>query len=117
MTGMQRSSSDLDIRRRKALFRSWHRGIREMDLVLGQFADAKIGAMSDEELDDYEQLMEAQDRDIFAWLTGEAETPENFDTPVFRQIRAFHVGSERGAHDGMTVGAEPAAKSGAETVK
>ncbi|MBO0664456.1 succinate dehydrogenase assembly factor 2 [Jiella sp. MQZ9-1] len=92
MTGMQRSSSDLDVRRRKALFRSWHRGIREMDLVLGQFADARIGTMSDNELTDYEHLMEAPDRDLFAWLTGESETPQNYDTPMFRQIRAFHVG-------------------------
>ncbi len=98
MTGMQRTSDDLDIRRRKVLFRSWHRGIREMDLVLGQFADAKIGTMSEAELDDYEQLMEAQDRDIFAWLTGEAETPQNFDTAVFRQIREFHVGEDRPGH-------------------
>ncbi|MBP0614079.1 succinate dehydrogenase assembly factor 2 [Jiella mangrovi] len=105
MTGMQRSSSDLDIRRRKALFRSWHRGIREMDLVLGQFADARIAELSDEELDDYEQLMEAPDRDIFSWLTGEAETPGNFDTAVFRQIREFHVGETPG---GLSVGAEKA---------
>ncbi|MBO0905680.1 succinate dehydrogenase assembly factor 2 [Jiella sonneratiae] len=92
MTGIERSSRDLDIRRRKALFRSWHRGIREMDLVLGQFADARIAEMSDADLADFEQLMEAPDRDIFAWLTGEAETPQNFDTAVFRQIREFHVG-------------------------
>jgi len=70
-----------------------------MDLVLGQFADAKIGTLSDDDLGDYEQLMEAQDRDIFMWLTGEAETPGNFDTPVFRQIRDFHVGgAEAGGH-------------------
>ncbi|MCE7027847.1 succinate dehydrogenase assembly factor 2 [Jiella avicenniae] len=104
MTGMQRSSSDLDIRRRKALFRSWHRGIREMDLVLGQFADAKIASLSEQELGDYELLMEAQDRDIFSWLTGEAETPENFDTPVFRQIREFHVGGDKPGE--LAVGAE-----------
>ena len=42
MTGTQRSSADLDVRRRKILFRSWHRGIREMDLIMGQFADAHI---------------------------------------------------------------------------
>ena len=45
MTGTTRSSSDLDPRRRKALFRSWHRGTREMDLVLGRFADAEIGSL------------------------------------------------------------------------
>ena len=90
MTGMQRSSSDLDVRRRKALFRSWHRGIREMDLVLGRFADAEIDKLTDDELTEYEQLMEAPDRDLFQWLTGEAPTPPNHDTPIFRRIRDFY---------------------------
>ena len=90
MTGTERSSIDLDVRRRKALFRSWHRGIREMDLVLGRFADAEIDRLSDAEMNDYEQLMEVPDRDLFQWLTGEAATPPNYDTGVFRRIRDFH---------------------------
>lgn len=90
MTGTRRSSIDLDPRRRKALFRSWHRGTREMDLVLGRFADAEIGTLDDAEMDDYELLMEAQDRDLFQWLTGEVATPDNYDTPVFRRIKSFY---------------------------
>jgi antitoxin CptB len=90
MSGMTRSSIDLDVRRRKALYHSWHRGTREMDLVLGRFADARIGALSDEDLTDYELLMEAPDRDLFAWMTGAEETPGNYDTPVFRKVRDFH---------------------------
>ena len=50
MTGPTRSSHGLDLRRRKLLFRSWHRGIREMDLVMGRFADAEIGRLTDTEL-------------------------------------------------------------------
>ncbi|WP_185982627.1 succinate dehydrogenase assembly factor 2 [Aureimonas mangrovi] len=92
MSGMTRSSIDLDVRRRKALYHSWHRGTREMDLVLGRFADARIGTLSDEDLTDYELLMEAQDRDLFAWMIGAEETPANYDTPVFRQVKAFHAG-------------------------
>lgn len=91
MTGTSRSSIDLDPRRRKALFRSWHRGTREMDLVLGRFADAEIDRLSDAEMDDYELLMEAPDRDLFKWLTGEAETPDNYDTPVFTRIKNFYA--------------------------
>ncbi|MBC8131205.1 MAG: succinate dehydrogenase assembly factor 2 [Rhizobiaceae bacterium] len=90
MTGTRRSSTDLDVRRRKALFRSWHRGTREMDLVLGRFADAEIGTLPDDEMGDYELLMEAPDRDLFQWLTGEAPTPDNYDTPVFRRIKDFY---------------------------
>ncbi|MBB4000568.1 FAD assembly factor SdhE [Aureimonas pseudogalii] len=90
MTGTTRSSSDLDPRRRKALFRSWHRGTREMDLVLGRFADAEIDKLDDGEMEIFELLMEAPDRDLFTWLTGSAETPANYDTPVFRRIRSFY---------------------------
>ncbi|WP_062222517.1 FAD assembly factor SdhE [Aureimonas sp. D3] len=91
MTGTTRSSSDLEPRRRKALFRSWHRGTREMDLVLGRFADAEIGSLSDHDLTIYEHLMEAPDRDLFSWLTGTQETPANYDTPVFQRIKSFYA--------------------------
>jgi antitoxin CptB len=91
MTGSKRSSADLDPRRRKVLFRSWHRGMREMDLIMGQFADAHIGELTDAELDVYEHLIEAPDRDILTWLTGEVETPSNYDTAVFRRVKAFHT--------------------------
>jgi antitoxin CptB len=90
MTGTVRTSADLDVRRRRILFRSWHRGMREMDLLMGKFADAEIGNLSETELADFELLIEAIDRDIFQWLTGEVETPEDFDTPVFRRLKAFH---------------------------
>ena len=57
MTGTQISSEGLDPRRRRLLFRSWHRGIREMDLVLGRFADAHIATLSVPELDEYERAV------------------------------------------------------------
>lgn len=90
MSGSQRSSADLDPRRRRILFRSWHRGIREMDLIMGRFADDQIGLLSEEELADYEHLIEVPDRDLFAWLTGADETPSNYDTAVFRKLKSFH---------------------------
>ena len=59
-------------------------------ISLGRFVNDEIGNLGSSELDDYELLLEAQDRDIFSWLTGEAETPSAYDTPVFRKILAFH---------------------------
>ncbi len=82
---------DLDVRRRRILFRSWHRGTREMDLLMGRFADAELKGLPDAELDDLELLMEAPDRDVFSWLTGEMRVPGNYDTTVFRRVRAFHT--------------------------
>ena len=90
MSGTQRTSADLDPRRRRTLFRAWHRGIREMDLIMGRFADAEIGTLSEADLDEFERLIEVPDRDLFRWITGEDETPENYDTPVFRRLKSFH---------------------------
>jgi antitoxin CptB len=85
------SNVTLDARRRRIKFRSWHRGMLETDLLLGRFADAEIANLSDGELDDFEALLEAIDRDVFAWATGEAATPEAYDTVLFRKIVAFHA--------------------------
>jgi antitoxin CptB len=91
MTGTARSSEGLDARRRKLLFRAWHRGIREMDLIMGRFADAEIGTMADVDLAEFERLIEVPDRDLYLWLTGEAETSPSYDTPVFRRLKSFHT--------------------------
>ncbi|MGO7624007.1 succinate dehydrogenase assembly factor 2, partial [Rhizobium ruizarguesonis] len=50
MTGVTLTSAGLDPRRRRILFRCWHRGIRDMDLVFGQFADAEVARLSEAEL-------------------------------------------------------------------
>jgi len=95
MTGTTISTADLDPRRRKALFRSWHRGMREMDLLLGQFADAKIAGMSEADLAVFEALLdEVADRDLLAWFTGEKPVAPAYDTPVWAALVAFHK------HDG-----------------
>ena len=90
MSGSTRSSADLDPRRRKILFRAWHRGMREMDLIMGRFADDAIAGFSDAELDEFERLIEVLDRDLLSWITGEAEVPENYDSALFRRLKAFH---------------------------
>ena len=90
MTGMTRSSEGLDPRRRRLLFMCWHRGIREMDLIMGRFADENIDRLTDEEVAELEQLSEQRDQDLLGWFTGEFATPVEFDTPTFRKIREFN---------------------------
>jgi antitoxin CptB len=66
--------------------------MREMDLIMGRFADSELAELSDEELADLERLIELPDRDLLAWVTGEANVPNEVDTAVFRQICEFHHG-------------------------
>jgi antitoxin CptB len=92
MTGTEISSDGLDPRRKRLLFRSWHRGIREMDLVLGGFADAHIAELSEAELDEYETWLEVPDQQIFTWVNGSQLAPAEIDTALFRRLRDFHYG-------------------------
>ena len=87
MTGSDLSSAGLDARRRRILFRAWRRGLREMDLVMGQFADAQLPAMSEAELDEFERLLDAPDPSVLAWITGEEPVPAPYDTPLFARLR------------------------------
>ena len=90
MSGSTLTSADLDVRRRKILFRAWHRGTREMDLVMGRFADAALAGMSEAELEEFEHLIDMPDPDLFGWVMGETDVPSAYDTAVFRKLKAFN---------------------------
>ena len=88
MSGSTLSSAALDERRRRILFRAWRRGVREMDLVLGRFADAHLPTMSEAELAEFERLLDAPDTLALAWITGVEAPPPEFDTPLLAVLRA-----------------------------
>ncbi len=81
----------LSIRRRRLLYRSEHRGNKENDILLGQFARAHVMSFGAAELDQYESILEESDNDIFDWASGKEEPPADKDTPVLRRILAFKV--------------------------
>jgi antitoxin CptB len=87
----ERSSVGLDERRRKLLFRAWRRGVREMDLIIGRFADAEIAAFDATGLDDFEHLIEAPNAALYAWVTGTEIAPAEYDTAVLAKLKAFHA--------------------------
>jgi antitoxin CptB len=89
-TGTKLSSEGLDDRRRRLLFRCWHRGIREMDLVLGRFADAHLTSLSDDDLTELERWLDVPDQQIFAWVNGMEPVPANYNTGLFRRLRDSH---------------------------
>ena len=95
MTGSTRSSGGLDDRRKRLLFRCWHRGTREMDLILGRFADAEIGGLADSELAQLERLIELPDPDLYAALTGDAVLAPEYRSELFDRIKSLQgVGKE-----------------------
>ena len=97
MTGSELSSAELDPLRRKLLFRAWHRGIREMDLILGRFADAHLPRMNASELEEFASLLEVFDRDLIQWFTHEIDVPDAWDTPLFRKIEHHQLVLDRSA--------------------
>ena len=87
MSGTTRTSSDLDPRRRRLLYRAWHRGMREMDLVFGRFCDAEVDRLSEAELDEIEGLMELPDQDVYRWISDPTATPPDRATPLLDRLR------------------------------
>jgi antitoxin CptB len=92
MTGSTRSSGGLDERRKRLLFRCWHRGTREMDLILGRFADAEIANLTDDELDQFEHLIEVPDPDLYAALTEKVALTPQYAGRLFDRIKSFRPG-------------------------
>ena len=79
-----------ETRRHRLQFRSWHRGTKELDLILGPFADATVPGMSDAELDQYEALLTEPDPDVYDWVAGRAPIPPKNDSKVVQMLLAFH---------------------------
>jgi antitoxin CptB len=90
LSGTTISSEGLNERQRRLLLRSWRRGMRETDLILGRFADAHVATLSDLELTEFERLLDVRDQDLLGWVTGEFAPPAEFDTPFLRRLRDYH---------------------------
>jgi antitoxin CptB len=88
-------TSSSEIRRKRLLFRSWHRGTRESDLILGRFADTHLTVFDDAQLGRYEALLDCADADIFDWVSGRTAPPAEHDHDVTRLLLAYsnaHLG-------------------------
>ncbi|MBI0021245.1 succinate dehydrogenase assembly factor 2 [Bartonella sp. W8097] len=91
MTGSKVDNSKLNARQRRLVFRAWHRGIREMDLVFGQYVDAHIMKLDEKAMDELEYIMSFEDRDLLTWVTGEVPVPYDVDLPLFRDILDYRT--------------------------
>ncbi len=81
--------SDVETRRRKLQFRAARRGFRELDLYLQQFTTAHLGAFSEDQLDQFEAVLDIPDQHVFDWIMGRGEPPENLRSEVLDLLLSF----------------------------
>ncbi|MEO8757292.1 MAG: succinate dehydrogenase assembly factor 2 [Devosia sp.] len=79
------------MRRRRLRYRAWHRGTKEMDLVLGPFADAHLEGYDTPELDRLETLMDEEDTDLLKWVMGQEPVPTGSDSALLETIIAYRL--------------------------
>ena len=84
-----KAADELEIRRKRLLFRAWHRGTRETDLLLGSFAERHLGGFTAPQLDRFERLLELDDPSLFDWIIGRASPPPEHDSDVMRLLLQF----------------------------
>jgi antitoxin CptB len=80
-------------RLKKLRFRAWRRGFREIDLILGRFADQYGEGFTDADFQAFEVLLDENDQDVYAWIIGQSATPPRFETPLMARLRAFIPGA------------------------
>jgi antitoxin CptB len=82
------ATETLEHRLKRLKIRAWRRGIKEMDLLIGGYADAHLAVMTPQELDDFEMLMSEHDQDLLSWATGQHEVPVELK-PTLDLLLAF----------------------------
>ncbi|MEO1660492.1 MAG: succinate dehydrogenase assembly factor 2 [Pseudomonadota bacterium] len=90
------SETVMDERRRKLKFRAWRRGFREMDLLMGSFADAFIADLSEADLAEFERLLSTPDWEVYAWLIGQKDVPGNYQSELLSRMKTYRYEAHAG---------------------
>lgn len=83
-------SDDFEMRRRRAAYRASHRGTKEMDFILGRFAEARLSGMTAEELGDFERLIALPDPLLSQWFSQSAAPDETAFAALIGALRTYH---------------------------
>jgi antitoxin CptB len=76
---------------KRLTYRSWHRGCKETDLVLGTFCTRHVADMNDAELACFEAFLDEDDAEIWAWLTNKTPCPNATYAPLLERLRALNL--------------------------
>ena len=82
-------SEDIETAKKRLIFRSWHRGTREIDLMLGGFADAHLPGFNGEQVAAYDRFLKNNDPDIYNWITGQEPAPPDEDAGLMQLMLRF----------------------------
>ena len=77
-----------EARLKRLSMRSWRRGTKEMDLILGPFADANLAALDEGELALYDRLLSENDQDLITWVLGQTPPPADL-APLIGRVATF----------------------------
>ena len=80
---------DIEIWRKKALFRAQRRGFRELDLIFDAFVKAHLARLDETQIERFEALLSVPDWQMFDWIMGHAEVPPQFDNDVYALLCAY----------------------------
>ncbi len=86
-------SEDTDKKRKRLLYQASYRGFKEADLLIGGFAKTHIASLDENELAQFEALLQLNDRELYAYATGKLETPKAYAGAVMDQLKAFNITS------------------------
>ncbi len=81
--------SDVDTKRKQLIYNSWHRGVREADLIFGPFASIYVPDFSPLHLNQFEHLLDQPDSHLLDWIYNKEEIPNEFKTDVMQMILSF----------------------------
>ena len=85
----------LDSTRKRLLFHCTHMGMKENDVMFGSFAEAHLVDLTDGEVIELEALLKNNDMDLFKWVMGQAEVPNEWDTALMKRLQDFNLGQNR----------------------
>jgi antitoxin CptB len=87
-------SEKLSEEKKRLLYRAKYRGFKEADIVIGKFAEKHLASLNDEETEQFRLLLEVPDQELYGWIIGREEAPDNYKGPVLQKMQAFDVAAE-----------------------
>jgi antitoxin CptB len=91
-------TDELDMRKRRLRFRAWHRGTKEADLLIGGFIDSRLPDFSAKDVTWLEVLLDENDVDIMAWMTGSKVPPAAFAGGLMADMRLLDSVPQPGSY-------------------